>query len=208
MGIEIPSDVLDALEERVADVEKTTSAEVVVVIAGRSGHYRDAALATGAAIAVLTLILMIYLPVDIPASLVAPLSVLAGLLGLALGHRVPRLQRWFTMAERRAAQVEDGAKVAFVDEAVSATRERTGVLVYFSMLEDRVEVRTDHGVDAHIPRGAWNALVVDAVAAAGPGQWQRTVEEVLDRAKPLLAEHLPAGEDNPDQIPNRPRVLP
>lgn len=208
MGIEIPSDVLDVLEERVAGVEKTTSAEVVVVIAGRSGHYRDAALATGAAIAVLTLILMIYLPVDIPASLVAPLSVLAGLLGLALGHRVPTLQRWFTMAERRAVQVEDGAKVAFVDEAVSATRERTGVLIYFSMLEDLVEVRTDHGVDAHIPRGAWNALVVDAVAAAGPGQWQRTVEEVLDRAKPLLAEHLPAGEDNPDQIPNRPRVLP
>ena len=42
MGIEIPSDVLDSLEQRVADVEETTAAEVVVVIAGRSGHYRDA----------------------------------------------------------------------------------------------------------------------------------------------------------------------
>ncbi len=71
-----------------------------------------------------------------------------------------------------------------------------------------MEVLTDHGVDARIPRGEWNALVHDAVAAAGPRQWQRCVEEILDRATPLLAEHLPAGDEDTDEIPNRPRVLP
>jgi len=207
MGIEIPSDVLDSLEQRVADVEETTAAEVVVVIAGRSGHYRDAALATGAAVAVLTLILMIYLPVDIPASVVAPLTAVAGLLGAALGFRVPATQRWFTMAERRQLQVARGARVSFFDEAVSATRERTGVLIYYSLLEDEVEVLTDHGVDARIARGEWNALIQEARREAGAGQWQRTIEQILERATPLLAEHLPAGDDNPDEIPNRPRVL-
>lgn len=208
MATEIPDEVLDDLEARVARAEETTSAEIVVVLAGHSGHYRDAAMAVGGALAVLCLILMIYLPVDIPASLVAPISALTGFLGLLLGHRFPALQRWFTMAERRAAQVAEGAKLAFVDEAVSATRERTGVLIYHSRFEDLVEVLTDHGVDARIPRGEWNALVHDAVAAAGPRQWQRCVEEILDRATPLLAENLPAGDDNPDEIPNRPRVLP
>ncbi len=204
----IDSDALDRLEARVAEVERDTSVEVVVVLAARSGSYRDLAVAGGAVIALVGLLLLLYVPVDFPAASVVPLTVLAGVAGAAILLSRPALLRPLALEGRRRRHVRDAARVSFVDEAVSATRERTGLLVYASLLEGMFEILPDHGLDSRLERGAWNGIVASATPALAAGDWERALTEVLDAARPLLAEHFPASDDNPDEIPNRPRVLP
>ncbi len=204
----VDSATLDRLEQRVADVEEATTAEIVTVIAGRSGSYRDLAVLIGAGAALVVLLLLLYIPLSFPEITVVPLTALAGVLGTFACGRLPGLLRWLATEDRRRAQVRDAARIAFVDEAVSATRERTGLLIYVSLLEGRVEILPDHGLDARIAVGTWNEIVDRAVRESSAGQWLEQLEKILEHATPVLAERFPPHEDNPDEIPNRPRVLP
>jgi len=200
----ITEELLDRIEQQVADTEERTSAEIVVVLAGRSGAYRDLAVLVGAGVGLVTLLLLLYVPLSFPAATVVPLTVLAGLAGGVLAGRSPSLMRVLSLEERRRAQVRAAARVSFVDEAVSATRERTGLLIYLSFMEDRIELLSDHGLDAKIPQGEWNELV----ATGSDLPWDERIGDLLARATPLLEERFPPTGDNPDEIPNRPRVLP
>ncbi len=208
MNPAVDPSALDRLEHRVAEVEETTTAEIVTVIARTSGSYRDLAILGGAAAALVALLLLLYLPLDFPAPTVVPLTALAGVAGALIFGRASGLLSRLAMEDRRRAQVRDAARVAFVDEAVSATRERTGLLIYASLAEDRIEVLADHGLDARISAGTWNGIVARAREEAGAGHWVEQLDKVLELAAPVLAEQFPPHEDNPDEIPNRPRVLP
>ena len=202
----ITDELLDRIEQRVADTEQRTSAEIVVVVAGRSGSYRDLVVLVGAGVGLVALMLLLYLPLSFPAATVVPLTVLAGLAGALAAGRSAVLMQVLSLEDRQRAQVRAAARVSFVDEAVSATRERTGLLVYISVLEDRIELLSDHGLDARIARGVWNELLADVARQDLP--WDQRVDDLLRRAAPLLEEHFPPADDNPDEIPNRPRVLP
>lgn len=202
----ITEELLDRIEQRVADTEERTSAEIVVVLAERSGSYRDLVVLVGTGVGLVALLLLLYVPLSFPAATIVPLTVLAGLAGAVAAGRSAALMRLLSLEERQRSQVRIAARVSFVDEAVSATRERTGLLIYVSRLEDRLELLTDHGLDSRIARGTWNALLAEVAAQDLP--WDQRVDDLLGRATPLLEEHFPPTDDNPDEIPNRPRVLP
>ncbi len=204
---DITEGLLDRLESRVAELERDTSAEVVVVIARRADTYHDLTLLVGAGVGSLVLLALLYLPVEFPLPVVLPTTLFAAFVGTLAARRWPGFPGRLVPADRRRARAQDLAKVAFVDEAVSATRDRTGLLVFLSLMEGHVEVLPDHGLDGRIPRGHWNSLVAEALAAHGPSRWDARLEQILDRAAPLLAREFPATDDNPDEIPNRPRVL-
>ena len=99
------------------------------------------------------------------------------------------------------------AHAAFHEEAVHGTRGRTGVLVYVSALEDAVVVLPDGGVEAHVP-GAELAAIRwgEGADRAAPGSLEAFLAG-LEALGAVLAAHVPPLEgDNPDEIPNAPRV--
>lgn len=208
MDKDVGEKILDRLEQRVADVEEGTTAEVVVVIAHRSGSYRDVAALWGVGVGLVTLLLLMVVPMGFWEGTVLVLTLLAGLTGSAVAARQPALLRLVASRGRQRHNVRQRARAAFFDEAVSATRERTGLLVFYSLLENSVEVLTDHGLDAKIAKGTWHTIVAESVAAADTGGWVQAIDELLTRCAPVLAERFPCTEDNPNEISNRPRVLP
>src|SRR5208282_5063169 len=60
--------------------------------------------------------------------------------------------------KRVEEQVRMAARAAFVQQGVSRTRGRTGILVFVSMLERRVELVVDVGVDAKLLEAQGQAL--------------------------------------------------
>ncbi len=203
----ISDESLDRIEARVADVEHETTAEVVVAIAPRAESYRDIAILVGAAVASLALLALLYLPVDFPAPAILPLTLVSGFVGTWIATRSPALLAALALGDRRVDAARSRAREAFVEEAVSATRERTGLLLFVSLAERHVEVIPDFGLDSRIARGEWNRIANEATTAQGWESWDAVVEELLTRAAPLLAREFPATGDNPDEISNRPRVL-
>jgi len=190
----------DAVETAVGQLEERTDAEVVVVAAEHSGSYRDLALATGAAAAFLTFLALLALPFP-----VHPIFATADLLGAFfivswMASGTPWLAR-LAGSGRCEEQVRRAASAEFHIEAVHATPRRTGLLVYVSGWEQRVELIPDVGLEAAIPRGEW----ASAAAQFAHDDLDHFLKG-LDEVGALLAEKVPHTGGQRVDLANAPRV--
>ena len=200
---------VEAVTRVVGEVETTTTVEVVVVAAARSdAHARVGALA-GAAAAWLAMLLMIVLPWDFsPMWMLVELPLVGGLVA-ALVPRSEAIMGKLLSQKAAADCVARAAAAAFTEELVHGTRARTGMLVYISGIEGRISVIADGGIEARIPPGEWAALPwCGANASPGP----KDLDAFLNGLRTIgrtLAVYLPASpDDNPDELPDAPRVRP
>jgi len=190
----------EAVEQAVGQLEERTDAEVVVVASERSGSYRDLAYGLGATASFATFLALLALPFP-----VHPLFATADLLGaffvvswLATG--TPLLAR-LAGGARCESQVRRAASAEFHLEAVHATPRRTGLLVYVSAWERRVELIPDVGLEAVVPRAEWSKASRE-FAHDDLDHFLGGLQAVGD----LLAEHLPRTEGQRVDLPNAPRV--
>ena len=204
-GLKFDKTYYDSLTDRVTEAEEKTAADLVVVVRPCSGSYRDVDYLFGAVAAWLGLLLVLFSPRVVHVYAV-PLE-LAGLFAAAAWvSSVTPLRRWLTTRRRRECQVKAAAMAAFVEEGVSHTRLRAGVLVYWSVLERHAEVIADDGVPAAVPPGEWNAFLFDIKQMEQRADPAAALLEDVRGLGRLLARFLPARETSPHELPNRPRV--
>jgi len=191
-----------AIEAAVARAEARTAAEFVVVLADRSGDYGDVDHRAGGILAFLLLAFMVYAPFSVPEPVALLNVVVAYGAGFLLSRHTPALRRLLTSAARRREQVAQGARLAFAEEAVHATRARTGVLLYLSETERRGVLVPDVGIRGKVEGAALTP--VERALGAWTDPRPATLES-LDALADLLAGAFPAGPDDTDEIANRPR---
>ncbi len=196
-----------AVSAVVAEVERATSAELVVVAASRSAPYARVSALVGAVLAWIGLAFVLWSPLEF-SGLWLPLELpVLGLGGAWLAHHSPQLLHRLVPPDEQRRAVAAAAAAAFHEESVHGTRARTGVLIYISALEDRVVVVADGGVESRLPPGRLAGL-----AWGGPGgpEGPGDLDHFLDGLRSLggmLAEVLPADpDDNPDELPDAPRI--
>lgn len=188
------------VEAAVAAIELRTSAEVVVVAAERSGSYADLTAIFAASFAWLAAAAMVWAPFHLaPHWFMVDLGVAFGL-GWWIGK-----QRWairlMSSRQRRWDQVRASASQEFTQESVHGTPLRTGVLVYVSALEEKVELIPDAGVEARIPPGRWVPTML-AFSHADLDHFLSGLNEVGD----VLAAHFPADDIDNFNLPDAPRI--
>lgn len=196
----------EAVEAAVGRLEDQTDAEVVVVAAPRSGSYRDIATAFGAGMAWIVLLIVLFSPFHFNPTWIPLELPIIGIIGTWVAHKRPGLLRLLTSKRRRRRQVEHAADAVFHEEVVHGTRNRTGLLIYVSALEDRVVLRPDLGLDARVPGAEWNGLRWgDRADPHAPHDLEHFLAG-LEAVGTILAQHVPASGDNPNEIPDAPRI--
>jgi len=189
-----------AVEALVAEIETRTDAEVVVVASARSDTYADVRYLAASVLTFASLALLIELPVAVP-----PLWVMIDLVFIWLStawicDADPILSR-LVSTRRKLSAVKEAAAAEFHVESVHATPNRTGLLVYLSALEGRVEIIPDLGLEARIPTGRW--------AAAIDSFHHRDLDHFLGGLREMgtvLAEYVPKLEHDAIDLPNAPRI--
>jgi putative membrane protein len=192
------SDTRDA----VRDIEAQTSAEIVVALRRVSGSYRDADYLAGLLLALVALLVMLFADHTFPL-----LSFPAGMIGaFALGAfcstGAPALRRALTSPSRRRAQVRTAAREAFVDQGISRTQGRTGILVFVSLFEREVEVVADHGVDPVLLGEDWARAVAALRASLTPSPAFDRFRTALLGLAPPLAHGMPRAADDVNELPD------
>lgn len=91
--------------------------------------------------------------------------------------------------------------------AVGATEEATGILIYVQLVDHRVEILADHGIDARVAQIEWEGICREMEVAFSEGAWRRGLLEAIDRASQLLALHFPARGRNPNELDDRPKLF-
>ncbi|NBB74901.1 MAG: hypothetical protein GVY35_14675 [Bacteroidetes bacterium] len=202
--------------QRIADAigaaEAETSGEIVPYVVLRSHAYaavpwRGGVLGAlaGLALVALARTALPNPPLGLAHDGVALLLALGcGGLGAVLAATTPPLTRWLAGAEAMAEAVHRRALQAFVEEEVFATRDRTGIVLFISLLEHRVEVLADAGIYAQVNDDVWQDVTARVRAGIESGRLADGLVEAIDRCGRLLGEHgVEARADDSDELTDR-----
>lgn len=195
----------DAIAEAIRQIEKQTSAEMVVVVRGRSGIYRHADYLFGAIVALIGLVFVLFSPIEFHTYWI-PFDVIALFIaGTWISSRGDWIRRTFTTKKFRANAARAGASAMFYEAGIANTSAENGLLIYLSLLERRLEVIADRGILKAVPPLKWNQCVFELKQVGRQATPQKFIEGLRLTGK-LLAEHLPATGENPNELADGPRI--
>lgn len=213
------------VEGAIADAEKNTSAQIVLVIASRSGAYDRAedlfALVFALVAIVPTRILWDILAAHSVAwtnSEPAPMGLVPSIaffalwliLGAGLATRHPVLAKPFLPRAQAEAEVRRRGLEAFHLARVGHTSRRNGLLIFVSLYERTAWVCADEGVSRVMPgEDVWAAAcnaVTDAFKRRNPAQG---IIKAVELCAAALAQQFPpdAPSKVADELPNHVHIM-
>lgn len=95
---------------------------------------------------------------------------------------------------------------SFAQLGVWDTEHNCGVLIYLQLIDRRVEIVADRGIDRRLGDAFWNAVCRRLETAFRDGRYETGILRALVEISAALAEHFPATGDNPDELPNAPLI--
>jgi len=81
------------------------------------------------------------------------------------------------------------------------------VLIYVQLVDRCVEILADRGIAAKVPQAEWDAICRSMEMAFKSGDYRGGALAAIRRAGELLAQYFPAGDRNPNELPNQPILL-
>jgi len=204
------------IEEAVRRAESATSGEIVPYVVPRSSTYQLAvwrAGATGAALAAVFLLAFVWLYGGwgyawlLTSWGAISVMVAATAVSGALAAVARPVRRWFTGSAVVETAVHQRAMQAFLEEEVFATRDRTGILVFVSLAERRIEVIGDAGINAAVDSEDWSGIVRLLQDRIREGRLADGLVEAIGRCGDLLVRKgLEIAPDDRDELENRLRM--
>jgi len=94
------------------------------------------------------------------------------------------------------------AKARFENLAMAATRERSGVLLYFAPRSRQFAICGDAGIDAKCGPAFWQGTVAEVSARLRSGQFTEALVHAVQTVGALLGEHFPRRADDQDELSN------
>lgn len=189
-----------AFAKAVKAIEDASAIEVVVAVRRKSAGYRHANAIIGvlAAFAGLAAMLFSDYEFSVPSILIDPFVV--GLIAGGLVELAPAIKRILTPPRMLDGEVRRSARAAFVERGVHNTRDRSGLLIYISWLEQRVAIVRDSGLDRVLPEHAVAQLereLTTAMRSSGT-----SLAERLEIRLSKVAVGMPRRADDANELPD------
>jgi len=216
----------DRIAAAVADAEARTSGEILCVLTEEVSAYREVSLTWAAVIA------LVIPPLAFLAG-AQPLSITEALGGWSIAHSpaaeariglaltlyagaqaalfaavmllfsAPAIRRALTPGVLKDRRVHQAAFRHFLGTGLHLRPDQTGVLIFASLADHRLEVIADETIHAKVGQGAWDEIVAQALAAMRAGTPADGLTRAVSLCGDLLARHFP-DDGGPDVLPNRP----
>ena len=117
--------------------------------------------------------------------------------------RVPQIKRLLASKSRITDAVHTLALASFTEHGLHYTRDHTGILILVSLLEHRVEVLADRGINAKVETGTWQEIVKILTDGLKTNHACDAYCKAIERCGEILAAHFPRRPDDKDELPNR-----
>jgi putative membrane protein len=119
--------------------------------------------------------------------------------------RSDSIRRLLTTGAFRAKAARTGAAAMFYEAGIANTSAENGLLIYLSLLEQRMEVIADRGVLKAIPPLKWNHSVFELKRVAHDADPDKLITAMRELGM-VLAEHLPPAGENPNELADGPSI--
>ncbi len=204
---------LSRIKAAVQEAEAKTSGEIVPFVVDHSNGYEESQWRGAALLSTLVLALLVFLHgqgewgFPLTYGQMSSIVLLSGVAGFFL-------VRWNAFAKRLLAghrlmesHIGHRAAEAFISEEVFKTRDRTGILIFVSLLEHRVMVLGDSGINAKVKPEDWHGIVRTIVRGIQDGKPADGLVEGIRESGTLLAQHgVSRRTDDTDELPDSLRI--
>jgi putative membrane protein len=106
-----------------------------------------------------------------------------------------------------ARRVQERARRHFTEVGVFNTRDRTGILLFISELEQRVELLADRGISAKIDQQQWDEIIKNLIEGIKSGEPVPAICRAVEECGKLLAEYFPRKVDDRNELDDSLSVL-
>jgi putative membrane protein len=190
--------------------EALTSGEIATMIVDQSDRYREAEVLGGVLVAGLAALvisvaahyvtILSHIPLDMTIWSYVPLVFLLYFPARYLFIKFPHLKLPFIDTKRLMHAVRERAVRAFFEKRLYKTRDENGILIFISLLERKVWILDDRGIDRKIPFETWLALAREISAGIRGGRACEALCGVVEQCGKLLAEHFPKKPDDTNEL--------
>ncbi|MEA3499864.1 MAG: TPM domain-containing protein [Candidatus Marinimicrobia bacterium] len=104
-------------------------------------------------------------------------------------------------------KVKNRAIRHFMESGVYKTRDRTGILIFISLLEHRIELIADSGINEKITQEKWDDIVIHIVNGVKGKKLANNLIEAIDECGKLLSKYFPIKEDDENELENEINIL-
>ena len=192
----------ERIREAVEAAERKTSGEIATMVVDHSDRYHEAEVLGGILVSgLLSLIIAVgfhQVTIWTFVPIVCALYVPARLMFI----RFTRLKFPFVNKARMMHAVRERAVRAFYEKGLYKTRDENGILIFISILERKVWILGDRGVDRKIPHSTWQTHAREISAGIREGHACDALCSVIEKCGRVLAEHFPRKEDDTNELPD------
>ncbi|HEY7217454.1 MAG TPA: hypothetical protein VH985_03605 [Candidatus Binatia bacterium] len=191
------------IEQAVAAAESKTSGEIVPMIVSASAHYSEAEL-LGVVFGLIvgTIIELIWHDPWGPVHAYILWPIVGAISGY-VASRIPPVKRRIVPRHRVAEAVHLRSLAAFTGHGLHHTQDETGILIFASLLEHRVIVLADRGIDAKVEPGTWASVVGALTDGLKSGNACHGFCKAIERCGEILATHFPARAGDRNELSNK-----
>jgi putative membrane protein len=190
----------------VESAEAKTSGEIVVCYVGQSGRYRwvyATAALLGLFVGTLLSLVVHWGSWSFSAwNLLLWQSISA--FAFVLLFQFPALRRLLISKAEFATRTHTSAVQVFMESGVMRTRDRTGVLLYVSVFEHRVEIIADQGIHQVVGNGYWDQQVAAIILGIRANKAGEAICAAIAEIGSKLAGNFPPRADDTNELPNQP----
>ena len=192
----------------VQQMEQQTSGEIVPMVVSASHSY-PTTMITGATVLALPLALLLmpvisglfWLGSQNVWIFIALFMALYGLF-YVLVHRFVWLKRLFLPRKQVEAEVQEAAIASFFTERLYKTKDANGILIFISVLERKVWVLADAGINARIDPGQWQSIIDLITRGIKEKRQCEAICNAIVQIGELLKTHFPIQDDDINELHN------
>jgi putative membrane protein len=190
------NDEKERIKEAVAAAERLTSGEIATMVVDHCDRYHEAEVLGGILVAGLIALIIATSLHRVTIWTYIPMACILYVPARLLFIRVPRLKFPFINKLRMMHAVRERAVRAFYEKRLYKTKEENGILIFIAILERKVWILGDRGVDRKIRHETWQSHAREISAGIREGRGCEALCTVIGKCGHVLAEHFPRKEDD------------
>ena len=190
----------ERIRQSVQAAEKTTSGEIAVMLVDASDRYREAEFIGAVGLAGLVALILSIAFHHLTIWFYIPVTFVFFFPFWYLVWKIPQLKLPFVSRRRAAEAVRERAVFSFYRKSLHKTRHETGILIFISLLDRKVVILGDRGINEKIEQGFWRTLTVRLSAGIQEGRTMDGLTEVIARCGEELRKHFPVAPDDKNEL--------
>ena len=198
----LSTDQQATIQAAVREAESRTSGEIVPMLVPQSDDYREAAIQAAVIMAAAVSLVVSLAIQDTSVWFFLPTALALYFPFLAVIQRLPLFKLALTPAGRVSEIVRLRAIRAFYEQGLHHTREENGIIIFISLLERKVWILGDRGINAVIPAERWTALASGLTAGIRDGRMAEALVTTITEIGDILRQHFPHRTEDTNELPD------